>query len=193
MLQNHSPEHEPGDDSTIIDIHDVLNPTVISGVTYWRSLRGSKRFPSRADLTLRKMAAILPYSVIVSVLGCCDDYEFKFVGDAQRQAFGMYFKGIRVSQIQAALPRVGALLHTAYAQVCSSGMPFAVRGRVDPEPSGSVFQYHETAFLPLGVDDKSVDHLLIVGVYVPEPFWDVSEAKMTMLANSLRSKVAIST
>ena len=192
MLQNHPTKYEPGNDSIVIDIDDVINPTVKCGVAYWRSLRGLQRFPSRADLTLRKMATMLPYSVIVSVLGCCDDYEFKFVGDAQRQAFGMYFKGIRVSQIQAALPRVGALLHSAYGQVCASGMPLAIRGRVDPEPSGSTFQYHETAFLPLGDNEQSVDHLLIVGVYVPEPFWDVSKAKMTMLTDGLRAEVTIS-
>jgi len=78
----------------------------------------------------------------------------------------------------------GALLSFVYC--LGLGLPFIIRGRVDHEPVGSKFLYHETAFLPLGASEAAVDHILIVGVQIPEPFWDISTENLTVLADQLR-------
>jgi len=171
-------------------VENARNPLVKTGVDYWLSLCGQCRFPARAKLAFRGMATFLPHSVIVSVVDNGADYEYRYVGEAQRQAFGTYFKGIRVTQIEAALPELGAMLRSAYEQVRATGAPLLVRGRVDHEPARSQLRYHETAFLPLGASDAAVDHLLIVGVQVPTPFWELPDKKLKILANQIAAPTA---
>lgn len=166
----------------MLPFEKARNPLISMGVRYWQSRCGANRFPARNTLTFRGMAPFLPFAVIVAVIDNGADYEYRYVGEAQRQAFRTYFKGMRVSQIEAAAPELGAILRSAYEQVRSTGAPLLVRGRVDHEPADSLFSYHETAFLPLGVSDACVDHLLILGVQVPTPFWDLPDEKLKVLA-----------
>jgi len=162
-------------DATAACLETARNPLVKMGVKYWQSLCRERLFPARDKLTLRGMAPFLPFAVIVAVLEDGADYEYRYVGDVQRQAFRTNFKGMRVTQIEAAAPELGALLRAAYDQVRSTGAALLVQGRVDHEAEDSLFRYHETAFLPLGISDAAVDHLLIVGVQVPTPFWELPE------------------
>lgn len=169
-----------------LSVDEAANPLVKMAVAYWRSVCGQRQFPARADLSLRGMAAILPYAVILSVIDAGTDYEFRFVGDAQRQAFKTSFRGMRVMQIEAAAPQLGAMLREVYELARSRGAPFIVRGRNAADPADSNLLYHETVFLPLGASDGAVDHLLVVGVQIPEPFWDLSVAKLADLTEQIR-------
>jgi hypothetical protein len=187
MPQDPLPIHQHANDVQIHSIDDAKAPCVQEGVAYWRSLRGQRRFPARADLTLRGMAPILPHSVIVEVIDRGADYEYRYVGDIQRQAFKTYFKGIRVTQIEAAAPRLGGVLRAAYESVRSTREPFIARGQIDHDLPSGIFLFHETAFLPLGANDETVDHLLIVGVQVPEPFWDIPSDKLKTLRDAIRT------
>jgi hypothetical protein len=133
------------------------------------------------------MAAILPYVVILDVLENGADYEVRYVGDIQRQAFGIYFKGMRLTQIEASVPEFGSILRAVYEKARLHGEPFIMRGQVHDELSDTKFLYHETAFLPLGASDSAVDHLLVVGVQVPKPFWDIPAGKLKDIADKLRA------
>jgi hypothetical protein len=189
---SHSPlsARQRADVETATAVENAHNPLVKAAVAYWQSQCAQRRFPARDTLTLRGVAPFLPYSVIVGVVDGGADYEYRFVGEAQRQAFGVYFKGLRLSQIETAAPELGAILRSAYEQVRSTGVPFLVRGQVDHEPARSQFRYHESAFLPLGVSDAAVDHLLIVGVQVPTPFWALRDEKLKILANQITAATA---
>src|SRR6202789_2419961 len=101
----------------LFPVDDAKSSYVKAGVEYWRSLCAERRFPARVDLTLRGMATFLPHTVILTVIDDGADYEFRYVGDAQRQAFGTHFKGLRITQIEAAAPKLGAVLRLAYEQV----------------------------------------------------------------------------
>src|SRR5476649_2408044 len=124
-------------------IDEAINPFVKMAVAYWRSVCGQRRFPARADLSLRGLAAILPYAVILSVIDAGADYEFRYVGDAQRQAFKTSFRGMRVSQIEAVAPLLGDTLREVYELARSSSAPFIVRGRNAADSADSKVQYHE--------------------------------------------------
>jgi len=166
-------------------IGEAKNHFVKAGAQYWQSLRGQRRFPSRDDLTLRGAAAILPYSVIIGVIDDGADYEFRYVGDAQRQAYRTYFKGMRLTQIEVVAPELGQVLRTAYELLRSTGVPFLLRGEADYDAIDPRHRFHETAFLPLGAGDATVDHILIVGVQVPDPFWKLSDDRRRDLATQL--------
>ena len=168
-----------------IAVEQATDPHVKIGVDYWRSLCGGRRFPARADLTLRGMAAFLAYTVIVNVIEGGADYEYRFAGDAQNRTFKIPLKGIRISQIEAALPQLGATLRGVYDRARSPAAPFVMRGRLPSESFDSDPRYHETAFLPLGESDAAVDHLLLVGVNVPKPFWDIPDHRIGVIATQL--------
>jgi hypothetical protein len=186
MLQVPSAERFQPSSGMIVALEEAVNPYVKMGIQYWRSLCGDRRFPARSDLTLRGMAAILPYVVILGVIGDGADFEFRYVGEAQRQAFKTSFKGVRISQIEAVLPPLGAVLRSVYERARSLGTPFIVRGRIDHEPANSKLLYHETVFLPLGAG-AAVDHVLVVGVQIPEPFWDIPAVELISLAAQLQN------
>jgi hypothetical protein len=177
--------HPTSDGAIIAPVEDARSPFVKAGVEYWTMVKAARRFPARAELTLRGMAPFLPYSVIIGVIDDGADFEYRYVGDVQRQAFKTYFKGVRVSQIEAAVPELGALLRGVYEPVRSNGIPFLVRGRLGQDGGDARFRFHETAFLPLGAGDAAVDHLLVVGVQVPDPFWQFTDKKLSALAQQI--------
>jgi hypothetical protein len=156
-------------DRPTLPIEDVQHPVVQSAVSYWQLVRAQRRFPARADLTLRGMARFLPFTLIIAVINGGTDYEYRFVGDVERQSFNRDFKGMRVSQVEEIAPRFGEVIRATYDKVRTAGLPFAARGLADHVSTTDFLPYHETAFLPLGVVDDAVDHLLVVGVNIERP------------------------
>lgn len=175
MPQGFSQQIVKAADGESISVDDATDPFIKKGVAYWRSLCGKRRFPSRGDLVLRAMAPFISHVAILRVIDGGQDYQFGFAGDAQVSAFKVPFKDIRVSQIEIAAPHFGKLLRAAYDEAYRAAVPLAIRGRVDLGTDVTTPHYHETAFLPLGETDDAVDHLLLIGVLTPKPFWDAPE------------------
>ena len=188
MSQSFLPQHLLAPGSLTAPIEDAGNPLVKRSIVYWRSVKGERRFPARDMLSLRGMATFLRYTIIVHVLERAADYEFTYVGEAQREAFKSYFKGLRVSQLQATAPEFGGVLRGVYDTIRANGLPFVVRGRTGDEPADSKSAYYESAFLPLGASDAAVDHILVVGVRIPTPFWNLSEDDRSVLARQSEAR-----
>jgi len=170
MSQPQSLQPQPAPEtssSQVLDLDEVENPLVRTGVNYWRSLRNGRRFPARAQLQPRDISGILRNIVILRVVDGGKDFEYRLVGDVQVQAYGFNFQNLRISQIIAVAPEFGNLMYGLYEHVRNTRDPFAVRGWIGKEVPDSKFVYHESVFLPLGEDDETVDHLVIVSVYVP--------------------------
>jgi len=139
------------------------------------------------------MARFLPHVIIIRVDDEGADYEYRYVGEAQRQAYGIPIKGIRLSQIEAAAPQLGVLLRCVYERVRSTAKTLVVRGRalggsVDEKP-----RFQETAWMPLGESDGCVDHLLMIGVQVPRPYWETSADTLELLADQGRESISAGT
>lgn len=60
------------------------------------------------------------------------------------------------------------MMRVLYEHVRNTGLPLAFRGWVGRDVKNSLFVYHESAFLPLGEDGATVDHILVVSIYVPK-------------------------
>lgn len=187
MPQSFLPPDLLASGSVTVPIEEAGNPLVKKSVEYWRSVRGERQFPARAELTLRGMAKFLRYTLIVRVIDGGVDYEFVYVGDAQREAFRSYFKGLRVTQIEATAPEFGRVFRGVYDIIRTNAVPFIVRGRSSAETASSETAYHESAFLPLGASNAAVDHILIVGVRIPKPYWDMSEKDRNTLTDQSRT------
>ena len=62
-------------------------------------------------------------------------------------------------------PRFAAMLQKLYGQVVATRAPYALRGVM--ERAGQSPLASETALLPMGPDDATVDHILVFSVYIP--------------------------
>ena len=116
--------------------------------------------------------------MIVAVIDDGADYEYRYVGDAERRAFRTISRGCACRSSRRARRNSGRSSATLMSRCASraSPLPFAVRAITRPISASQ--PHHETAFLPLGAGDGAVDHILIVGVQIPHAFWKLSDAEL---------------
>jgi hypothetical protein len=172
-------------EAEIITLAQTTDVFVKKAIDYWTALKGARRFPAHSELSLRGMVAFISYVVIVRVLDGGADYQYRFVGDAQVRAFKSPINGLKVSQIEETAPYIGSLLRDAYDRTCASGEATATRGCVNFGQSEMMPHYQETALFPLGDDERTVDHLLSVGVHIPRHSLAMTPARIAGLGARL--------
>jgi hypothetical protein len=110
-------------------------------VNYWRVLRADRNFPPRSRLMPREMAGILRNIVVVRIVDDGKDYEFRVVGDAHVQGYGIDFSKLRSSDIERMAPEHGATMRALYEHIRNSRQTLAFRGWVGREVKDP-FVYH---------------------------------------------------
>ncbi len=164
-------EHQPAPErSTTIVIapDEIKNAVGRTAYAYWRMLKGGRRMPARAQLSPRDMKGILRNVVLLRVLGGGADYEYRIVGEQFVWAYGVQFRDMRLTQIEAAAPEHGGRMRKLYEHVRNSGEPLAFRGWVGREVADARFVYYESVLVPFADDGAAVDHILVTSVYVPK-------------------------
>ena len=146
---------------------EAQNPLLRRAFELWSTLRGQRRFPRRGEVTPRNMAEFLRNTVLVRVVDGGKDFQFRIVGDAIVQVQGDSFQGMTTAEIDERIPGYGAMLCSVYREICARGEPLAYRGWF-VQPHTKMAFFHESIILPIGPDDATVDHILIVGVYAFE-------------------------
>lgn len=141
------------------------HPVIAKGIAYWDSLRGDRRFPTRAELSPRAMASFLKNVAIIDVVESGQDYCYRLIGDAHIEARGRNFTGETLRSIEERLPNYARRTRKLFDNIRDTGEACIVRGSMDPRASDWNFNYRECAFLPLGENDNFVDGLLAIGVY----------------------------
>lgn len=152
----------------VVSLDQIDNAHVRSAANYWLALRDGVKLPARSQLLPRELAAFLRNIVLLRVIDGGADFEYRITGDAHVQAFGSDFHKLRTSDIERVSPAHGAQMRAVYEHVRSSAAPFAVRGWVGRDVKDALFIYHESVFLPLAEDRVTVDHILVVTMYVPK-------------------------
>jgi hypothetical protein len=146
-----------------------LNAELVrNALSYWRSLKGDKPYPSCASMMSCLSPRMRAQGVLIEALQGGADYEYRFVGAELVKAFHTDFSGQRLSTLIAFLPKFGLSLRMVYEMVRASGEPLGYRGWVGNDLPGADFVYHESVFLPLG-ENGAVDHLLAVCVVLLRP------------------------
>lgn len=145
---------------------DAESSIIRQGRAYWDSLRGGRKFPERAEVTLRGLGRLARYTVLVRVIDSGNDYEYRFIGNVPVSAIGFDFQGRRMSD-----PEVNAVMsanyrHQLYDQVVRTGEPWVFKCRMVDDLGLKLPAHSETAYLPLGQND--VDHLLGFTVFSTE-------------------------
>ncbi len=159
--------NEPEKVSGRIALGEIDSVVLQQGIAYWRSLCGEGGFPSRSAITPRGLAGLLRNTTLLRVIDGGKDYEYRIVGDAYVMAHGVSFQGRRWSEIDKLSPGYHAMIKSTYDRVVRKAEPVAMRGWIERGGQRSEPIYSEYAFLPLGTDGKTVDHILVFAVYVP--------------------------
>ena len=143
---------------------EVQNPVTRKGLDLWGRSRGTRPFPTRAEMSPRDMADMLRNIVLVKVLDGGREFEFRIVGDAMVVAQGCSFMGMNLAQIDEVFPGYGTMLRGVYAHIVDHQEALAFRGWFERRADNRSF-FHETLVLPLGESEAEVDHILVIGVY----------------------------
>jgi hypothetical protein len=156
------PDESHGD---IVPMEALDSDLVRTGISYWRSLSRTARFPQRGSLYSCLSPRMLASSLLVEVLDGGADYEYRQVGSELTRAFDEDFTGKRLSEVILTAPKFGLGLRMLYEMVRASGEPLGYRGWIGRDLPDAAFVYHENAVLPLGEGDM-VDQILIVTALV---------------------------
>ena len=139
----------------------------------WLRWRGSRSMPTRNEIALRDLGNAAANISLVHAMPRENDYEFRIIGDAHIQAYGLNFQGKRMSDILAHSPSYGKILKASYDMVCAMRRPYAFRGMVGRDAPKATFIRFETCYLPLGPSPDEVDYVMNAAFYSPRGgSWD---------------------
>lgn len=145
-----------------VPVSEVHSTTVQRGLALWRGLKGTRRYPTRAEITPRDLGDLLRHTALIRLSGGGSDFEIRLVGDAIVQAQGISFSGYTAAMVDKVSAGYGTELRKIFTHVHRTAEPVVFRGWYERDP-GPKPVYHETMFLPLG--GVSVDHILVVAAY----------------------------
>jgi len=157
------PEYSSGH---VLALDEIESATLRQVVEHWSSLRGERKFPSRADLNPKHFRNLLRHVTLLRVIGGGADYEFRILGDVQVQAYGENFSGMRLSEVGVKHPKFAEGLKIFYDGVRMGCYAFGYRGWIGRDMPDTKYSFHELVLCPLGPTDDTVDHILVAGIYV---------------------------
>jgi hypothetical protein len=135
---------------------------------YWRSIRGNRRFPSRADIHPRDIAGLLRH---VSLIKYEDgDFIYRIVGDAIVRAYDLSLHNRKLSELVYDEPGFGCIIRPLLERCVETGDIVAVKGHTGRDLVRVNFTDYENILLPLGPNDSTVDHIMAVSNYVSRPY-----------------------
>jgi hypothetical protein len=162
----------PESASGVLPLDKLESPIVRQGLDYWQKLRGQRPYPSRAEMTPRDLTNILRHVVLLRVIEGGADYEYRIVGDAHVISHGFSMQGLRVSDVDKFSPGYGPVLKSLYDHTLRRRDAYAFRGWMERGERQKQYIYSESIFMPLGPDEKIIDHVLNFSVYVPRDSFD---------------------
>ncbi|MEI9994763.1 MAG: PAS domain-containing protein [Rhizomicrobium sp.] len=153
---------------TAVALDALDNAATRTAANYWRMLRGSRGLPARSALSPKDMRALLRNIVLLRVIDGGADYEYRIVGDDFVWAYGLRFRGMRLTQIERADPGHGARMRELYEHVRVTAEPLGLQGWIGRDRPNSLFVYYESVLLPFADDGRTVDHVLVCAFHVPK-------------------------
>jgi hypothetical protein len=139
----------------------------------WQHWRGARAMPTRNEICLKDLGNAAANISLVHTLPQQNDYEFRVIGQAHIQAYGLNFQGKRMSDVLAFSPRHGRILKATYDMVCAMRRPYAFRGIVGRDAPKARFVRFEACYLPLGPSPDEADYVINAAFYTPRGgAWD---------------------
>ncbi|MBS0274571.1 MAG: hypothetical protein JSR55_09250 [Proteobacteria bacterium] len=169
LLRPVNPEDRLPEKSSVVPIafEDIESARVRVVYDAWLRWRGARLMPTRNEIALRDLGNAAASISLVHAMPQEDDYEFRIIGDAHIQAYGVNFQGRRMSDVLAYSPRHGKILKASYDMVRAMRRPYAFRGIIGRDAPKATFIRFETCYLPLGSSPDDVDYVMNAAFYTP--------------------------
>jgi len=132
---------------------------------YWDSKRNGRLMPRRSDLDPLEIPRFLPDICLVDVVPDARRYVYRLIGTNEVAMRGRDPTGLAVGEGYFGTSAQSVFLN--YDGVTRSRAP-----RIDRDPSitsDDRFIQHESIFLPLSDDGETVNMVLVLTVYAPNP------------------------
>jgi hypothetical protein len=168
-IRRSNPDDDLPEKSSVVPIafEDIKSERVRTVYEAWLRWRGARPMPTRHEIALRDVGNAAANISLVHVLPQESDYEFRVIGDAHIQAYGVNFQDKRMSDALNFAPRHGKILKASYDMICAMRRPYAFRGIVGRDAPKARFVWFETCYLPLGPSPDEVDYIMNAAVYGP--------------------------
>ncbi len=154
-----------GDQDFVLDPSlSAVDPKIKQAISYWLSKRGDRLAPTRADMNAREIKAFLPHFQILEIVNGGPAYRPRLMGTAIVESMKEDVTG-RLFDENTPRPAARRALR-AVRWVMEHKKPlrtFAPRTAIE----GQEFLSHESVFLPLSSDGKTIDMMAVVGVFSP--------------------------
>jgi len=144
--------------SNAIDETQLRSPVTRAGYEYWLRKKGDRRFPSRTEFDpLLEVPRLARHIVLVEVLRDPLDFRYRLIGTAIRDNMVADWTGLRLSEIP--MQRAPNPIWQHHEWVVEHRAPRFYR----PAYLGPYkeFKFIESAQLPLGGDDSTVDMMMV--------------------------------
>lgn len=130
---------------------------------YWNDLRRGRSMPSRSDIDPADIVPQLPFIGLVDVIegGC--DFRFRLLGTALDYAFGDYYTGWRLSEVEREDLR--RIFSAAFLPPARDGKPYRRSGLLSISDKEHV--RFDLVALPLSSDDAQADMLFLCWAFTP--------------------------
>jgi len=147
----------------LIPLDDISDPRLKAALELWRSLRAGRPYPAREQMTPRAMTDFLAHITLWRRSTDGSDYEYRIMGDRDVAAYGRSMIGLHVSDLDKLRPGNGSAVKAVLDYVVRKARPAVSAGWL--VTSAALPVYHEMLFLPLGPDDRTIDHILGVAAH----------------------------
>jgi hypothetical protein len=159
------PAPMPGGDwrGTAIAPADLIRPETRDAYAVWQVARGTRRMPSRADMTPRAMKTFLRFIALTEIVDGGKDFRFRVVGEGIASKQKLPLIGKTLTEVDRMVPGFGTFLRDLYQQTVQQRDALAYRGTYVRKADRHPFTY-EAVIVPLGSDGETPDHVLVVSV-----------------------------
>lgn len=166
-MDNEAPD--PGLDrklTFVLKALDAMDSPLIRNVyAVWREKRGSRRFPAKAAITPRDIKDSLRFTSLMQVVDGGRDFAYRLRGDKLNQSIHHAYGEKLLGKTASEFVDLGDLYDLAHRPVVESGIPRLIDAF--RHLGGYGVRCSEMLYLPLGDDDRLVDHIMAISVAVP--------------------------
>jgi hypothetical protein len=155
----------PGDAEFQLDPHlEFTDPRPRRALEYWDAKRGARAMPARADIDPRELKHLLPYVQILDVIDGGRAIRPRLIGSASAKRMNPDPTGQVFDETSPRLVVRRTLVAVRWSVHHRKPLrTFAAHTALE----GQEFLAHETVFLPLSHDEREVDMIALVGVFLP--------------------------
>ncbi len=140
-----------------------IEPNVVSAASvrqfhdYWLELRGTRRFPTKAEFDITAIPTLASNLLLLNVYYDPLDFEYRIIGED----IALRFKNLKGQRVrEKVLFNVGKSAYLNYCAVVETRRPQFMEGWVPMNERGDQPCHLSRVHCPLSTDGETIDHIV---------------------------------